>query len=188
MIGMDDFKDADPVLTRPEYQMLLVLGWARAYPALVIPEDILRENVLKDVLSLFVEGKLDNEELHREIAKSCGKEQGTLRYSDLFRAEYLEAIRRAPDSVPYYRVQLEQRLDRWMPPAGLPLFLAASESDTTVNPANSRNALDWIKAHGEAANVTLITLRSAAHAMAGGEALLWAVMDIDKRESALKNP
>ncbi len=185
MIGMDNFKDIDPVLTRPEYQMLLVLGWARAYPRLVIADDILSGDLLKKVLPLFMEGILDNGDLHKAIAESCGKKQGTLRYSDIFRADYLDALGKAPDEVPYYRVQLEHRLDRWVPPAGLPVFLAATESDTTVNPANSHNALAWMRAHGDASRVTLIRLLSESHAMAGGEALLWAVMDIDRRESAV---
>ena len=91
-------------------------------------------------------------------------------------------MRQSPGTVPYYRIQDETRLDRWSPPSGLPIVLAATPSDELVRFGNSLSADEWMRASNPAADVTLVRLASPSHGRAAVEGLLYALVDLDRRE------
>lgn len=179
MIGAGSNADPDRVLERPEYTVYLVLGWARAYPGLIKPADILKDNILRETAVLF-DGHHDNGPLHEAIARAAGKPVGKVTYRDLFVPSYLDSIRKQPETVPYFQAQKNARLDRWVPPDGLGLVLAASDLDRVVNPENSRSAYRYIRSQKPEADLVYLELLSESHPAAGAESLLAGIMMMDR--------
>jgi pimeloyl-ACP methyl ester carboxylesterase len=177
MIGAGPSADPDAVLERPEYTLYLVFGWARAYPDVVDPSALLQPAVL-GLAGLF-DGKHSGEQINRAIRQAVGNPaRVTTRH--LFLGTYSEAIRSAPESSPYYRAQKAARLDRWVPGPGTELVLGAAPGDLVVNPQNTANALAFAGSSPGTA-LRMLTFRSPTHGQAGGEGLLYAVMDLDRR-------
>lgn len=188
MAGPLDLMDGVPLLTdepvvipHPDYQLMLVLGWARAYPHAIRPEDILLPHVIENVVPLF-NGKRDGEELCRLVAKAVGKKPGEVLDSDLYTPDYCAAIRSAPETVPYFKAQNDARLDHWAPPSGIPIILAASPQDDIVRFSNSEGAYTWMTKANPEATIRLVRLASGNHLRAAIEGLLYALMDIDYAE------
>lgn len=188
MAGPLDLMDGVPLLTdkpvvipHPDYQLMLVMGWARAYPHTVRTDEILLPNVIEHVLPLF-NGKRDGEELCRLVAKAVGKKPGEVLDSDLYTPAYCAAIRNAPQTVPYFKAQNDARLDHWAPPSGFPIVIAASPQDDIVRFSNSEGAYTWMSAANPDATIRLVRLASGNHIRAAIEGLLYAVMDIDRVE------
>jgi hypothetical protein len=65
-------------------------------------------------------------------------------------------------------------------------ILSARTIDKIVPLANSRNEYDWIKKHSPSADMTFVRLGSKGHIVAGVEAFLFAIVDLDRREASLK--
>ena len=172
-------------LSHPEYQIPLVLGWARAYPEEVDLSTIFLPRTIDRILPLF-DGNRSDVELNRQIRAIAGGRGGVVTGEDIFRSDYLETLRRDPESIPYIRVQVEARLDSWSPPPDVPLILAATPTDDTVPFANSQNEYDWVRQHASLDDITLVRLASKGHIVAGVEAYLYAIVDFDKREAKLK--
>jgi len=181
LIGVPFLDEASSVISRPDYNILLVIGWARAYPGLVRMEDILRPEVIESVVPLF-DGTRDGDELCRLIARATGKKTNTVLAEDLYRPEYLAAIRQSPGSVPYYSIQNAARLDRWTPPSDVPIIIAATPDDEVVRFRNSENAYAWMRRSNPVAQVSLVKLASGTHGRAAVEGLLYALVDMDQRE------
>ncbi len=181
LIGVPFREEDGPGVTRPDYSVLLAIGWARAYPGSIKLEEILLPDVIANVVPLF-DGLRDGDELCKLIADAVGKKTGEVLDSDLYRPEYLSALATAPDTVPLYAAQDAYRLDRWTPPADYPIVIAASPDDEIVPFGNSAGAYDWIKETNPAADVRLVRLASDSHGRAGLEGLLYALVDIDERE------
>ncbi len=182
LIGVPFLKEESSIVARPDYSLLLALGWARAYPDDVRLEEILRPEVIERCLPLF-DGTRDGDELCRLVARALGRKTGAVLDSDLYRPEYLEALRKAPESLGLYRRQSAARLDRWTPPPGLPVRLAASPDDEVVPFLNSERAYAWMRETNPEADVSLVRLATPRHAFAGFEAFLYALMDLDRGES-----
>jgi len=181
MIGVPFMKAGSSIVERPDYSILLVLGWARAYPDRIKIEDILAPVIIQEIVPL-IDGSRDGDELCRRIARAVGKKPDSVTHEDLYRPGYLDAIRNAPETVPYYTVQDAARLDQWTAPAGLPIVLAAAPDDELVPFLNSQNAYDWTCRHNPAAEVSLVRLASGSHGRAAVEGLLYALVDLDLRE------
>lgn len=181
MIGVPFMKAGSSIVERPDYSILLVLGWARAYPDRIHIQDILSPIIIREIVPLF-DGTRDGDELCRRIAKAVGKKPDRITHGDLYRSEYLEAIVNAPENVPYYAVQDAARLDQWTVPSGLPVVLAAAPDDELVPFLNSQHAYDWAQQHNPAADVSLVKLASGSHGRAAVEGLLYALVDLDLRE------
>ncbi len=139
-----------------------------------------------DTIVPLFDGTRSDKDLNQQIAKIMGKKAGAVTDSDIFTPEYLEVLRRAPMSAAYYRLQEEMRLDRWTPPPGIPIVLAASPTDDIVPFSNSSNEYNWVKENAPQADVTLVRLASADHITAGIEAFLFSMVDLEKREAKLK--
>jgi hypothetical protein len=137
------------------------------------------------IIPLF-DGTRSDAELNRRISAIVGAKGGVVTGADIFRSDYLETLGRDPESIPYIRVQVEARLDAWSPPPDVPLILAATPTDDTVPFANSQNEYDWVKQHAPLDDITLVRLASKGHIVAGVEAYLYAIADLDKREARLK--
>ena len=179
MIGVDDQPLDNVVLNRPEYSLYLVIGWARAYPEQIKLAEILRPDINARIVPLY-DGQRDNEALHRAIAGLRGKPADRINYGDLFRPEYLARFRTDRENLPYYQLQVAERLDRPEVPEGTHLVLAASPSDQVVNPENSHSAYAWLQANHPESAVELVHLGSRSHSSAGAEALLYAIQQIDQ--------
>ena len=181
MVGVP-FLTAEPEqIARPDYQVLLILGWARACPGVVRIEEILKPSIIERALPYF-DGRHDGDELCRILARTVGKKTDAVLDTDLYLPGYVSAMRQSPGTVPYYRIQDETRLDRWSPPSGLPIVLAATPSDELVRFGNSLSADEWMRASNPAADVTLVRLASPSHGRAAVEGLLYALVDLDRRE------
>ncbi len=185
MIGAGPEAPTQSILSRPEYTYYLVLGWSRAYPQ-IKPAELLKSEVLKKVGPLF-DGTRDNEVLRNALAQAVGKSSDQITYEDIFTPEYLEGIKIAPESIPYYTQQKASRLDRWVPGNGTKIVLAASLKDVVVNSQNSLNARDYILSTNPAAQVSFQELFSETHASAGGEALLYSIIKIDQEEQSYES-
>ena len=170
------------VLTHPEFQVFLALGWKRVYPDNVKLDAVFLTRTIAKIVPLF-DGTRSDTDVNREIARIVGKKAGTVTDSDIFAPDYLSALRRDPASTPYYRVQELTRLDRWTPPPGIPIILAATPTDDIVPFSNSSNEYAWIKENAPQADVTLVRLASADHISAGVEAYLFSMVDLEKREA-----
>lgn len=181
LLGVPFILEGTPVIVRPDYNILLVLGWARAYPGMIKVKDILLPGIIDEVVPLF-DGTRDGDELCRCIAKAAGKKHDAVVAEDLYQPAYLSAIELEPGTVPYFSLQNAARLDRWSAPAGYPLMLAASPEDELVPFHNSQNAFDWMSQHNPATEVSLTRLRSGSHRRAAVEGLLYALIDMDSRE------
>jgi pimeloyl-ACP methyl ester carboxylesterase len=173
------------VLNHPEYQVFLALGWMRVYPGHFELADVLLTGTIENIVPLF-DGTRDGKDLNRKIAKIVGKKVGSVIDSDIFAHEYLSVLRRDPASTAYYRLQEENRLDRWTPPPGIPIIFAAAPTDEVVPFANSSNEYDWARENAPLADVTLVRLASADHLSAGVEAYLFSIVDLEKREATLR--
>lgn len=182
LIGVPFLEEESSIVARPDYSLLLALGWARAYPDDVRLEEILRPEVIEHCLPLF-DGTRDGDELCRLVARALGRKTGAVLDSDLYRPEYLEALRKDPESLGLYRRQSAARLDRWTPPSDLCVRLAASPQDEVVPFLNSERAYAWMRETNPEADASLVRLATARHAFAGFEAFLYALMDLDRRES-----
>ncbi|PKL09020.1 MAG: hypothetical protein CVV51_05995 [Spirochaetae bacterium HGW-Spirochaetae-7] len=181
MVGVP-FLTAEPErIDRPDYQILLILGWARAYPDVVKVEEILKPEIIDRALPYF-DGRHDGDELCRIIARTVGKKTDEVLDTDLYLPGYVSAMRQSPATVPYFRVQDGTRLDRWSPPAGLPIILAATPSDELVRFGNSLSAYEWMRASNPSCEVMLVRLASSSHGRAAVEGLLYALVDLDRRE------
>ncbi len=181
MIGVPFMKAGSSIVERPDYSILLVLGWARAYPTRIKIEDILLPAIIQEIVPLM-DGTRDGDELCRRIAKAAGRKPDSVTHEDLYLPEYLDAILNAPETVPYYAVQDAARLDKWTVPAGLPLVIAAAPEDELVPFLNSKNEYNWVRRHNPAAEVSLVRLASGSHGRAAVEGLLYALVDLDLRE------
>jgi pimeloyl-ACP methyl ester carboxylesterase len=173
------------VLNHPEYQIFLALGWMRVYPEQFKLTDVLLTGTIEKIVPLF-DGTRNNKNLNRKIAKIVGKKVGSVTDSDIFVREYLSVLRRDPASTAYYRLQEENRLDRWTPPPGIPIIFAATPTDEVVPFANSSNEYDWARENAPLADVTLVRLASTDHISAGVEAFLFSIVDLEKREATLR--
>ncbi len=182
MSGVEKGSVRDGILAAPEYSIYLVLAWARAFPERVRAEEILKPEILSRLLPLY-DGSRDSEELHRAVASLCGKKKGGVLKSDIYLESYMKSMLENPDSVEYYRAQLERRLDLWDRAPAFPILLAASEADRVVDPANSRRAFESLRAAAPSAELKLLQLRGLEHSQAGAEALIYAIFDIDRREA-----
>lgn len=182
MVGVPFMTEEAEILGHPEYQVFLVLGWARAYPALVKPEEVLRPETIRDIVPLF-DGRHSADELNTLIAKAVGKRKGQVSAEDLFLPAYLEALRKDPGSLAYYRAQVAARLDTWTPPPGLKVLLAASPTDEVVRYSNSADEAAWAAAKAPGSGLRLLSLLAKDHARGAGEALLYAVLDLDRDEA-----
>jgi pimeloyl-ACP methyl ester carboxylesterase len=181
--GYQDILKGNPSLGHPEYYVALVLGWARTSPQEIQPASILDQRIVDNALPLF-DGSRDGSALRSEIEKLTGRKSGEVRVSDIFSTGFLDQLKADPASLPIYRKQLSARMDQWLPPAELPVVLAASPSDSVVNPANSTDAHGWISTQRPDYRVTLVKLGGQSHGVAGGEALLMAIMQFDREERA----
>lgn len=186
MIGARTKTNPDTVLSRPEYTFYLVLGWARAYPEIIKPQDVLKTELVEKIAPLF-DGTRENTVLHEAIAKAVGKPFGSVSFRDIFSSDYLSAMETNPESVPYYRMQSAARLDMWVPEGSTRLVLAASLKDLVVSPENAFNAKKYILSRKSDAKVDFVELYSSDHGSAGGEALLYAILQIDKEEQLRNN-
>jgi hypothetical protein len=173
------------VISHPEYQVFLGLGWARTYPEESKPDDIFSTRTIDRIVPLF-DGTRSDVNINRRITMIVGKKAGSVTDADIFSPEYLSALRRNPASSAYYRVQIAARLDNWTPPQGIPIILAATPSDDIVPFANSQNEYDWASRYSPLADVTLVRLASKGHIVAGAEAFLYAIVDLDRREARAK--
>jgi len=180
MIGAGPLADDQAVIDRPEYTVYLVLGWARAFPDQVLPAEILKPEILSKAYQLF-DGFHKTGAIHDTLLGLVGKPRGGVTYQDLFLPSYLGALKQSPELLPYYRLQKAARLDRWVPGKGTELILAASPTDEVVNPQNSVNARNFIRAQDPLAQVRWVELRSGTHRKSGAEALLYAILDMDVR-------
>lgn len=188
MDGVPFLTDEPAVIPHPDYQLMLVMGWARAYPQAIRIQDILQPRVIETVLPLF-NGRRDGEELCRLIARAVGRKPGAVLDADLYTPAYCRAIRTAPRTVPYFRAQDDARLDQWTPPSGIPIIIAATPDDEIVRFLNSENAYTWMRAANPEAQLRLVRLASGNHVRAAIEGLLYTLMDIDKLEhSAVNGP
>jgi pimeloyl-ACP methyl ester carboxylesterase len=178
MDGVPFLTEEPAVIPHPDYQLMLILGWARAYPYAIRIEDILLPCIIDTVLPLF-NGRRDGEELCRLIAKAVGRKPGEVLDADLYTPEYCAAIRKAPESVPYFKAQNDARLDHWTPPSGIPIIVAATPDDDIVRFSNSESAYSWMRSANPDAQISLVRLASGNHLRAAIEGLLYAVMDID---------
>ena len=181
MIGVPFLDEKSSIISRPDFNLLLVMGWARSYPDKVKLEDILLPKVIDTVLPLY-DGKRDGKELCTLIAKALDVKQDEVLDSDLYLPQYLRDIRHAPETVPYYHAQSMARLDRWTPPPNIPIRLAASPVDELVPFLNSERAFAYIQEHNPDADVMLIHLASESHSRAAIEGLLFALLDLDGHE------
>jgi hypothetical protein len=181
MSGLPFLTEAPVVFAYPDFQVLMVLGWARAYPRTIRLEDILLPRTIERVLPLF-DGRTKGSALRREIAKATGRRPGEVRDIDLFRPDYLDGLRREPTGQAFFRAQDGARLDRWAPPAGIPVVLAASPKDEIVLFSNSEAAVLWAREHEPASEPSLLRLKSPDHTRGALEGLLYAMRDIDRRE------
>ena len=182
MVGVPFLTAGPERIARPDYQILLLLGWARAYPDVVRIEEILKPAIIERALPYF-DGQHDGDELCRIIARAVDKKADDVLDTDLYLPSYTSAMRQAPATVPYFRIQDKTRLDRWSPPAGLPIILAATPSDELVRFDNSLSAYEWMRASNSAADMTLVRLASPSHGRAAVEGLLYALVDLDDREN-----
>lgn len=170
-------------LSHPEFQVYIVLGWARAYPGIVKPEEILSRRTLESIVPLY-DGKTSSYRILREISRVVGKRSDRITDADIFAPAYLEALRKDPESLPYYRLQSAARLDRLVPGDGLALVFAASPTDDIVRFSNSETAYQWAKEHSPQAEVRLVRLASRNHNFGAVEGLVYAMADLDRREAA----
>ena len=184
-IGSSNIGAMPFVLNHPEYQVFLALGWKRVYPAQLKLTDVLLTATIKNIVPLF-DGTRSDQDLNREIARIVGKKEGSVTDADIFAPQYLSVLRRDPAATPYYRLQEETRLDRWAPPSGIPIILAASPTDDIVPFANSTNEFDWVRKNAPQVDMTLVRLASADHISAGVEAFLFSIVDLEKREAPLR--
>lgn len=181
MIGVPFLNEKRSIISRPDYNLLLVMGWARSYPETIRLEDILLPRVIDSVLPLF-DGKRDGKELCGLIAKAVGAKQDEVLDSDLYLPQYLRDIRHDPDSVPYYHAQSMARLDRWTPPSGIPIRIAASPADEVVPFLNSERAYIYMHEHKPDSDIVLVRLASGSHVRSAIEGLLYALLDLDMLE------
>jgi len=172
-------------ISHPEYQVFLGLGWARVYPDEVKPAEIFSPRTVDGILPLF-DGTRRDSDIERRISAIVGKKEGEVTDEDIFAPEYLSALRHDPTSSAYYRLQSQARLDDWTPPSGVPIILAATPTDDIVPFANSEDEYAWALRQDPAAKLSLVRLSSADHISAGVEAYLYAVVDLDRREGAVR--
>ncbi|MEI8094960.1 MAG: hypothetical protein WCG80_12175 [Spirochaetales bacterium] len=182
-LGVENVASGKQVLTHPHYTLLLALGWARAYPDLVRPEEIFRPEIVQNIVPLL-DGEHSREQVQAAVTKLVGKPVGTVASADVFRADYLQKLGTDPMSLPYYRLQQEARLDTWVAPTSVRVTLAASPADLLVSPENAKASLAAMLAADPRAPVRALTLASGTHALAGVEALVYAIMDVDRRTTA----
>jgi len=182
-IGPVDPGEMPFVLNHPEYQIFMALGWARAYPRELRLTDMLLPRTIEKIVPLYG-GTMNDKEVRRAIAKIVGKRPGEVADTDLYVPGYLSILRRPPMSTILYNLQENARLDRWTPPPGIPIILAASPYDDIVPYANSRNEYLWLKGYAPKTDVTFIRLAGSNHISAGAEAFLFAIVDLEKREAA----
>jgi hypothetical protein len=183
-IVIPDIGPGPYLLNHAEYQVFLALGWVRAYPKKLKLSDILSPETIKRIVPLY-DGTKSDVDVGKRIAAIVGKEVDSITDVDIFKPKYLIALRQDPASTAYYRLQTETRLDRWTPPLGVPIILAATPTDDIVPFANTWNEYDWAKHNAPKADVTLVELSTATHIIAGAEAFLYAMVDFDKRETEL---
>jgi pimeloyl-ACP methyl ester carboxylesterase len=169
------------LLSRPDYLILLALGWARAYPSELRLEEILSPRTMRELVPLF-DGTRSDGELHRAVCRSVGKRKGCVVDGDIFAPGFLKRVREAPEEVPYCRLQTAERLDRFTPPEGLRVLLAASPSDEVVAFANSSGEAAWAREEAPGSLLSLLVLESPDHLRGAVEALLYAIVDLDTRE------
>lgn len=175
--------DEPSVLPHPAFLVYMALGWARAYPDEIRISDILSPRAVQEVVPLF-DGARSSDRLDGWIARIFKRKRGRVLDTDVFSPEYLRRARESPESVPYARMRDERRLDRRAPP-GVPVILAAAPVDEIVPYSNSRDFEAWARKHAPDTRVSLVKLTGKDHLLAGIEALLYAIVDFDKREAAL---
>jgi len=175
--------DGKLVVTHPHYTILLVLGWARAYPELIVPQNILQADILESIVPL-VDGEHSDEQIHKAVAELRHKQVGSITVADIYLPEFLAHLKADPSAEPYLRLRQEASLDHFVPPGKVAVTLAASPTDQLVPPANSRASLAALEAAHLAVAPRLINLASPTHVQAGEEALFFALMDVDQKTAA----
>ncbi len=177
-----EYGDEPEDLDHPQYMIYMAMGWARAYPEEIRIREILSDRAMEELLPLFDERRSADWVKFR-IARILGRRRGGVLSTDIFEPGYIRAVREAPESVPYCRMRDERRLDRCLPPPDLALVLAAAPRDEVVPFSNSSGALAWIREKAPDSDVVLVELAGRDHLLGGIEALLYAIVDLDKRES-----
>lgn len=174
----------EPVaLPRPAFQIYMAMGWARAYPEEIRVRDVLSPRTVEYLVPLF-DGTRISERLDSRIARVFGRRKGGALDTDIYSDAYLRQVRKDPRLAPYLRMREERRLDRCALPPRLPVILAATPTDEVVPFSNSAGALEWARSHAPDSSMELVTLAAKDHLLGAIEALLYAVVDFDKREAA----
>ncbi len=171
------------ILRRPDYQVYIAMGWARAYPGIVNLSDILLPRTISEIVPLF-DGKHSGDSICVSIARTVGKQIGKVTDKDLFTASFLQGLRADPLSLPYFLAQDKARLDRFIPPAGLHLVLMASETDEIVRFSNSEDEYLFVKRMAPSSSIELVRLSARDHGRGAVEGMLYAIVDMDRRERA----
>jgi hypothetical protein len=180
--GYEASLDGTLVLSHPHYTVALVAGWAKTFPQQIRPADILRADVLSQILPLE-DGEHTGAQIHQALATLRSKAVKTLTIGDVFSPEFLTRVKADPLAEPYMKLRLDARLDQWVPPASVRLTLAASLTDELVPAQNSLTAYQTISSQNPG-SVRLLTLASPGHVTGGEEALFYAVMDVDRKTAA----
>jgi len=172
------------VLEHPAFLVYMALGWARAYPDRIRIEDVLSPRVVSEVVPLF-DGARSSDRLDVWIARIFKRKRGRVLDADVFSPKYLRRVRESPESDSYARMRDEKRLDRCAP-SGFPVILAAAPVDEIVPFSNSEGAEAWARKNAPDSGMEFVKLTGKDHLLAGIEALLYAIVDFDTRETGLK--
>ena len=168
--------------TLPVYKVFFVVGWARAYPREIKPDEILLPGILKNVVPLF-DGNHTQDKVANMLVRTTGKKQGDVLDKDIFTPEYLAALRSDPASVPYYRIQNAEGLGLVNLPSGVPIVLAAAPADTIISFPQIEDYYQRQKSGNPAADVTLVPLSAGSHLLGAVEGLMYALRDLDRRDA-----
>ncbi len=196
----------DTRLGNPVYLLFVLSGYARTHPDSVDPVRIIREDIRKSIIPLLGTDKTA-EDINKMIASMRKKPVRDIVASDVLEPDLLLGLIRDHGADPLFRILDEARMDRWNPDPRVPLTLAASRKDRVVPYDNSSEAIRWFSAarRADAAipvgdsvadsaktagmigdpGLRLLDLASDSHDKAAVEALLFAIMDIDRTETAL---
>jgi hypothetical protein len=169
----------------PVYEIFFVVGWARAYPDKIRMQEILLPGIIENVVPLF-DGTHTDAQVTRMISLTVGKMPGNIQDSDIFTQEYLQELRDDPESVPYFHLQNANALDRWMPPPGIPVVLAATPSDAVISFSRIEEYYQRVRSQDPTADIIFVRLAAGTHALGAVEGFLCAIQDLDRREALFR--